>query len=241
MNTNKILLGIAIALVIYLGVSSFGFFTSIKGSGNVIRETRNLETFHALEAGGEFYITVKQGTPQQVIVESDDNILPIIITKVQHGELKISTEKASIDATKMNITIVVTNINEFDISGASTIKTIGYIKSAKMEIECSGASEANMQLDCESLDIDFSGASEGVILGNTSELEIEASGASHINCERLIANNVSADASGASSISLSARKYIRIDASGASKVNYISNGATVEIESSGASNVTKKK
>lgn len=242
MTTNRVLLGVAVGIAIYMGVSSFGLFSNLEGNGNLIKETRDLATFHAIEAGGAFNITVKQGTPQQVVVESDDNIVPIIITKVQNGELKIHTDNrmSSISPTKMNITIVVANIDELDISGASTVESVGLIKSNKMEIECSGASKATIHLNCMEVDIDFSGASKGVFQGSTTKLEIEASGASDIKCEKLIADHISADVSGASYISLSANKSLKINASGASEVEYISEGAKVTIETSGAASVKKK-
>jgi len=241
MKANKILLGVAIALVIYLGVSSFGLFSNIKGSGNVIKETRNLEVFHAIEAGGAFNITLKQGEPQQVIVETDDNIMPIIITKVKAGELEISQEKSSINATKLEVTITVSNIDDIDISGACTIKSLGLIKSNQLEIECSGAAEAEMELECKKLNLDFSGASKGAFEGKTKDLEIDASGASKVDCENVNAERVNVDASGASKVLLSANKIIDIEASGASKVVYQTEGASIKTETSGAANIKRKK
>ena len=240
MKTNKVLLGVAFALVIYLGISSFGLFSNIKGSGNVIKETRDLAEFHAIEAGGAFHITIKQGEPQSLIIEADDNIMPTIITDVKKGELEISNKNSISNPTKLNITIVVANIDDIDISGACTIKSIGFLSSNEMEFECSGASNANLQLKCRKLSLDFSGASKGVFEGVTKELAIDASGASNVDCNQMNADIVSADASGASTISFSANKIINIDASGASTINYTSNGATLEIETSGAANVHKK-
>jgi hypothetical protein len=241
MKTNKILLGVALALVIYLGISSFGLFTNIKGSGKLIKETRNLEVFHAIEAGGIYDIILKQGEPQQVTVETDDNIMPVIITKVKDGELEITQEKGSINATKLEVTITLSNIDEIDISGACTIKSIGLIKSNKLEIECSGATEAEMELECKKLDLDFSGASKGAFEGKTKDLEIEASGASKVDCENVKADVVSVDASGASKVLFSANKVINIGASGASKVIYQTEGATLQTETSGAADIQRKK
>ena len=239
MKTNKILIGVAIALAIYLGVSSFGLYNSIKGSGNVIKENRELTTFHALDVGGAFDITLRQGTPQSVIVSADDTIMPHIITKVKNGELEISTKGSLQKTTKLQIDIVVANIDNIDLSGACNLQTLDFISSNELDIECSGASSSEMQLRCKKLSIDFSGASDGTLIGSTKTLYIEASGASSLDCRKLNADVVQVDASGASSIELIANKTLDIEASGASSVDYTGK-ATATIETSGASSVDKK-
>jgi len=242
MKATKVLYGLAFGLIIYLGISSFnGFpFSTIKGSGTLSKETRDLAVFHGIDAGGAFHITVKQGEPQSVIIEADDNIIPVITTKVKSGILHISTNESINNSTKLNVTIVVANLDMLDLSGACKLKSTEAISSNEMEIDCSGASEIIIGLKCKKLEIDFSGASTGIFLGKTSTLEIESSGASKIDCYKMIANVVSVDASGASNISFSADKIIKIDASGASSINYKSNGATLEIETSGAASTHKK-
>lgn len=242
MKANKVLLGLAFGLIVYLGISSFnGFpFSGIKGSGTLSKETRDVAVFHGIDVGGAFHVTIKQGEPQSVIVETDDNIIPVITTKVKNGVLHISTDESINNYSKLDISIVVANLDMLDISGACKLKSIEAFSSNEMEMECSGASEIIMGLKCKKLDLDFSGASKGIFSGNTSVLEIEASGASNLDCYKMAANVVSVDASGASNISFSADKIIKIDASGASNINYKSNGATLEIETSGAASAQEK-
>ncbi len=239
MKTNKILLGVAFALVIYLGVSAFNSFSYIKGSGNVISETRELKTFHALDIGGAFEVKLKQGSPQSVTITSDDNLMPHITTKVKDGELEIDTKGSIQDATKLKVDIVVENIDELDLSGACNLKTLDYISSNEMEIECSGASNLYIQLKCKKLDLDFSGASDGEIIGSTKVLDIDASGACDLDCSKLNTDVLRIDASGACSIDVMAKKTIYVEASGASSVTYSGN-AVADIHTSGASSVDKK-
>jgi hypothetical protein len=241
MKTNKILFGIAIAVIIYLGISSFGVFNrnSIKGSGTLLKESRELATFHSLEVGGAFNVTLKQGSPQSVIITTDDNLMPHIITKVKNGELEIYTKGSIQRSTKLTVEIIVQNIDEIDLSGACNLQTTNYISSNNMEIEGSGASTFKMQLKCKKLSLDFSGASNADMIGSTKTLAIIASGASSIDCSKLHAEVVNIDASGASSVEVIADKLLTVDASGASSVDY-SGKASATVETSGASSVEKK-
>ena len=240
MKTNRILLGVALAFVIYLGISSFGVFSNIKGSGNVIKESRQVEVFHAIDAGGAFHITLKQGDPQQVVVEADDNIVPIIVTKVHNGVLKISQKEGAVNAKKLNIYITVANIDNVDISGACQLTSDDFFKSNHMEIECSGAAIIDMKLSNKELDLDCSGAGKVILEGEAKTMEIEASGASKIDCDKLSSEVVSVNASGASKVSFVANKLIDIDASGASEVVYQTTNAKVKSETSGAADITRK-
>lgn len=238
MKTNKILLGVALALVIYLGISAFNSFNYIKGSGNVISETRELKTFHSLDVGGAFEVNLRQGSPQSVTITSDDNLLPHIITKVKDGELEIETKGNIQNASKLIVDIVVANIDNLDLSGACKFKTLDFISSNEMEIESSGASNVSLQLKCKKLSLDFSGASNGRIYGNAKVLDIDASGACELDCKKLNAEVVRVEASGACTIDVVAKKTIYVEASGASSVNYSGN-AVADIHTSGASSVDK--
>jgi len=240
MKTSKVLLGIAIALIVYIGVTSFGFFSNIRGSGNVIKETRELAVFHSIEVGGAFKVHITQGEPQKVQIETDDNIMPQIITKVKGGDLKIYSKGSISNPTKLNIDIVVANLDDIDISGACKLVATNIFTSNKMDIDCSGASVINMGLQCKELGIDISGASVGEFNGTTKILSIEASGASNLKCQNLEASIADVEASGASNVSISADKIINIEASGSSNVDYKSNGASLEINTSGVSHVRKR-
>ena len=244
MKLNRILFGSAIALVIYITISSFGFDNFIignyiKGSGNVVKQSRKLSTFHALDVGGAFNIRLKQGSPQSVTVIADDNLQEHIITKVKGGELDISTKGNIRNAKKLEIIIVVEHIDDIELSGACNLETSNFITSNEMEIDCSGASNAKLSVKCKKLDLDFSGASEGTFLGNTKILKVEISGAANLDCENFSADVVDLEASGASNVSIVAHKTLAIDASGAASVDYKSKG-TVNIETSGAASVDKK-
>lgn len=240
MTINKVLLGVAIGIAIYLGISSFGLFTNIEGSGNLIKETRVLDDFHTIDAGSVFNIILTQGDIQKVEIETDDNLMANVITKVQKGELHISNDNNITNPTKLKVTITIPHLDEVDLSGASKIKSTGAIQGNAIEIECSGASEATLQLNFNKVELDFSGASKSQIRGNCKDLKIDASGASSIECGQMIADNVDVDVSGAAFVSFLAKKTINIEASGAANVVYKSENAKVNIETSGAADVKKK-
>ena len=71
---------------LFLGVSSLfagcHYIGGVRGDGNVIKETRSVSSFNGIEISGAFDVYLKQGTTEEVIIEADDNILPLIRTDV---------------------------------------------------------------------------------------------------------------------------------------------------------------
>jgi hypothetical protein len=53
------------------------------GSGKAATETRALPEFQAIELSGSMDLKVRQGSPQSVQVQADDNLLPLLETVVE--------------------------------------------------------------------------------------------------------------------------------------------------------------
>ena len=67
--------------------------TSVDGSGEIIAEERDVPAFNQINLRGAGKVTLTKGSYQHVQVETDDNIMPHIETKVNNGKLTISHEK----------------------------------------------------------------------------------------------------------------------------------------------------
>lgn len=192
----------------------------IKGSGNVITETRNLSGFRSVEAGGVFHVEVVAQKEFTVQLEADDNLLPLIKTEVVDGKLIISNEQRLKSSSKIIVRISAPDIEGVEVHGA-----------AKLSLK---------DVNNRSLKVDTSGASKVSVAGETVDLDIEVSGASKVDASGLKAENASVDASGASSVLLNVIGELKADASGASKIKYNGTPRSIEKRTSGASKVAQE-
>lgn len=216
-----------IVFVIALSIGLFfatgcnvGNLGSVQGSGNAKSEKRNVSGFKQIEAGGAVTLEIDAQKDFSVELEADDNLLPLIKTEVSGDTLKISTEDRISSKTKIIVKISMPELTSLDISGAS------------------GAVVSNVKTD--SLKLEASGASKIKISGEANNLESGANGASGIDAEGLTVNDADVVASGASNITVSAANNLKADASGASTILYTGEPKNVEPTSSGASSVKKK-
>ena len=97
-------------------------YEPIFGTGEVIQDDRNLSdsTFWAVEHEGIGNVYITQGSPQSVIVETDENLIDKVNTTVRNKRLTITT-KANIAPTVLNIFITMEDISELKNTGSGNI------------------------------------------------------------------------------------------------------------------------
>jgi hypothetical protein len=134
------------------------------------------------------------------------------------------------------------------LSGASDIKGALAVSSARVRMQCNGASDGSLILDktehltvkasgaCDvtinarGLDysyIEVSGASDLTLTGDGGQGEWKASGASEIHADRFAARDVSISVNGASSARVNASDNLTTKTSGASSIRYAGRPATI--------------
>lgn len=195
-------------------------FGAEHGSGRVASDVRDVREFHGIDVGGIFKVEVVIGPSSQVEVQADDNLLPLINTRVDDdGILHIESERRIKSDNDILVRVTAIDVDALDVSGASNVKVTG--------------------LQNQGLSVDASGASRVKIAGKASKVTFDVSGATKVDASDLTAEDATVDASGASHVFVNVTGRLNADASGASNVTY-SGSPTVEKKTSGASRVTSK-
>lgn len=192
----------------------------VTGSGNSASEKRGVGGFTMVEVSGVFQVEIVAGKDYSVEVQADDNILPLIETKVNGNKLQIELSESVRSKSDMIVRISAPDIQRVQSSGAAKITASG--------------------INNDAFSIDTSGASKVSVSGETSRLDIDVSGASNIDTEQLSAVNVNIDSSGASKVAVNAVNELHTQASGASRITYTGDPKTIDNHASGASSISKK-
>lgn len=220
-------------------VSGCNTIGGVHGDGNVLKETRKVSSFDGIDVSGAFDIIIRQGTAEEVTVESDANLLPLIRTEVVAGTLRIETRKPVSHPTVMKVYVTVKDLKNIDVSGAVNIDTDGRLTVSELGIDASGASEAKMELAVQLLRLDCSGASKMKFNGSATEVKMDLSGASEIFAYDLLSDSYDIEISGAGNAQVNVSKRIRAEISGAGSVKYKGSPAEVDQSVSGAGSIRK--
>lgn len=210
-----------LALVLALAACEEGFFgTGEKGSGNLVTEVREVDSFDRIDVGSAINldVVVDASVEQSVTVTYDDNLLDNLITRVQGGELALDFDG---------------NVN---LTGAAN-RVIEVITPELVALDASGATDVAVRGSESNLVIDASGASSVTVSGSAENVELDVSGASDVDLTDLSVADVALDVSGASTVTVDATGVISGEASGASTVEVRGDPASVLVETSGASSI----
>jgi hypothetical protein len=236
MKTVKNLSTLLFTIVILLASCSV---LGERGNGNVVKQERKVAAFDAIDVSGAFDIYLSLGTTQSVIVETDDNLQPLIKTEVVGNTLKIDNKKPIHDSKCMKVYVTVTDLKKIELSGAVDMETQNKLTLNELEIEISGATDASLDLAVQKLEISSSGGSKMKLSGMANKFDVDVSGAVELRAYDLLAEIVSLSISGAGEAEINVTKELNADISGAATVRYKGDPPKVDSSVSGAGSIKK--
>src|SRR5688572_19560666 len=111
----------------------------VAGSGVRTSVTRSVATFDRVDVGGEYDVVIRVGAAPSVVLEGDDNLLPLIRTEVRRGTLHIDAEEDLRSREPIRIAIGVATLNGVHSGGSSDI-ALRDVRSEAFEASVSGSS-----------------------------------------------------------------------------------------------------
>lgn len=230
-------------LLVLLTASSCNYFGGkyVRGDGNVVTRERSVSDFSGVDVSGAIDVVVTQDSAYSVRVETDNNLQDLVEIYNSNGVLQIhSRNNFNLDPSRKTIVhVAAPAIRGFYVSGASSIRSTNKMNATgPVEIDITGASDINLDINSPEVRVDMSGASKAIMKGETRDLSIEGSGASHVKAYDLLSENADIRISGASSAEIYASVKLEADASGASHIKYRGKAA-VNSNSSGASHIDR--
>lgn len=237
--------------ILFLMLLLFTVFTTHAQDVMVVNdknaELRTASGFHGIHVSNAIDLVIKQGNEEAVVVSAvDEKYRNRIKTEVKNGILRIWFDNDGLKWNwnmgdkKLRAYVSVKNIDIIQASGACDVKIDGNLNGTELKLNLSGASSFKGNINYSKLVADQSGASDVNISGKVNELNVSVSGASDFKGFELITETCVADASGASDIKITVNKDLKVQASGASDVDYKGNAVISKFNTSGASSVRKR-
>jgi hypothetical protein len=188
-----------------------------RGDGDVKSETRQIGAFTQVAAGAGIGVTVRIGPAEPLVVEAQENLLPIISTVVEGDTLHIDSTEGFTSSEPVHVTVVVPTLEGVSLSGGSPATVEG--------------------LAVTELEVGLSGGSALTASGTAHTLDLTASGGSRADLANLVSKTVTLELAGGSVANLQASESVTGVASGGGHVT-VSGAATVSVQTSGGAEVT---
>jgi hypothetical protein len=225
-------------------------------------QVRKLPNFTSIRVSNAIELYISQSNKTEVAVSAkSEEYRNRIITEVNGGTLIIRMAdnkwwKWGNEDYRVKAYVSVKDLYAITASGATNIKIVNGLSSEKLKINLEGASDLKGDIKAGTLMADLSGASslKGTVQANAlsvkgsgacafevsgsgDDLILDVSGASSVKMYDYLVKGASVDASGASSVKINVSGILKLNATGASSIDYKGAAAIKDMQSSGASSV----
>jgi phage shock protein PspC (stress-responsive transcriptional regulator)/HSP20 family molecular chaperone IbpA len=181
--------------------------------------------FKKVDIGGAYSIIIRQGAEYSVNADSEDSQeVDDLKVYVEDGTLRVkrTAEFSLFDSDKwkrIGLVITMPTVEALSLSGANKTLVTGFKGLSKLNVDISGASKSEINVETDQLTVGVSGASKATLKGSAKSANIDAHGACKVTATEMSIQNADVDASGASRVELGRVPNLNRHASGASKID----------------------
>ncbi len=239
---KKVLLKSIAALfvsILFLTSCNAQKYGRIKGSGNIINETRNVGSFEKVAVSGSFDVFLVKGNEGKLDIKIEDNLLAYLVTEVDNGKLKIKWKKGtSINTRKaVIITVYFKDIEAVSLSGSGDIIGKDLIKSNNFEVAVAGSGDIKLDVETNEMDAAISGSGDIDLEGSSENFTAAIAGSGDIDAVNLKTDKATLRISGSGGITITVINELIAKISGSGDIKYKGNPKIEDIKVSGSGDV----
>jgi hypothetical protein len=194
-------------------------WVGIRGNGHIKTDERPISAFANIDVRGAFTIEWQSGTPT-LRITTDENLLPYIDTNVSGDTLHLRTREQIRPTHGIRVVISSPTRAGARISGAVKLDA-KQLSGTRFALEARGASRVSLD-------------------GNIDELLADLTGASELAAGGLQTKTAEISTTGAGDAEIAVAETLKVAITGAGKVKYSGNPATIEKHITGAGSIRHK-
>ena len=217
---KKLLLILFLIITTIIIIVSCYPMNSIKGSGKIVSEDRELTNFSSIKLLGSIDVNINYSDNYDCTVRGDDNLISIIKTEVVNNHLQISTTKSYSTTDGLVVNVNAQEYDEVFISGSGDINIIDF--------------------NNETLSLNINGSGDITANGEVNTLFAKISGSGDIISTELKSKSVTITINGSGDAKIWASDSISAKINGSGDIEYYGNPTNVESKINGSGDIVKK-
>jgi len=213
----------------------------LDGNGKVITQTRTVDNnFSKIDVSRGLTVTLEQARNYEVVVEADENLLTHITTHVENGTLIISTDQNIDEAKAKNVQVKLPSLTALTTTSGSSTSTKNTFTGTDIVVKTSSGSASNLNFEIDNIKCEASSGSALTLKGKALQCNVAASSGSALNAKNLLVNDVKAEATSGSTLSVHPIISLKSHASSGSNITYEGDPKSVTKEESSGGSVSKQ-
>jgi hypothetical protein len=195
----------------------------VRGSGNVIEETRKVSGFDTVILKGIGNIYIEQGTSEGLRIEAEDNLIELMEIEVVGDQLEIGFENViNLRPTKpINFYVTMIEVESIQLLGSGNINA-GPITTDEIRLVLAGSGNITAEdLDVELVRADLPGSGDITLGGSAMRQEIRLLGSGDYEGRDLASEEADISIAGSGNVTVDASEQLDITIAGSGTVRYI--------------------
>lgn len=222
---------------VFVSITVFG--CGIEGSGNVITELRNLQSFTGIDLRNTANVYITRGDVQEIKIEAEDNIVPLIFTEIKNDELVIRCQEDIHTTRAVNIFITVKNLCLMELSGSGSMVTRSFFSCDHMNVRLSGSGDIKASINTKSLKATLAGSGNMELNGSAVESDVRISGSGDVNAQQMRSFTSAVSISGSGSGKVDVANDLTVNITGSGNVLYLSEPGHIQSRITGSGAIQK--
>jgi Putative auto-transporter adhesin, head GIN domain len=213
--------GIALAFAPLL---AHGASDAVRGSGTATTQRRDVGAFTGIALGAPIAVVLRAASRESIEIVGDDNILPLIETRITGSGNRRSLEIVLPRNTRIEprtpvvMTVDYVRIEALSIGGSGRISGSG-LKAGKLAASIGGAGTMTLAgVDADQLEVAIGGSGNLISDGRARKLSVSIAGSGTCAAERLVAGDVSVSMAGSGSARVHAENSLHASIVGSGDV-----------------------
>jgi hypothetical protein len=235
-------------------------FPQVRGNGNVEKQERSIGDFSGIVVRSGIDLLVTQGEQQKVVIETDENLQPYIITEVESGILYIYVQKNTriSRSSAMDAHVTVDQLNKLNYSGGGdlileiTCEKIKVSSAGGGDVSASagsnvsqagfsllGGGDLSLEISAGDLVISMGGGGDAELRGSAGKMACDIKSGGNLNAPDFRVKAAKIELSGGGDARIHVDEELLLNASGGSQI-YISGDPHIDANLSGGSELHRE-
>ena len=214
-----------------------GSWSCLRGNGIKAEETRDLDFFNRFSSEGDYDIVVISDTVYSIHIETDENLIPYIRTRISGTHLVIDqgTRKCLRPELPILVTIRVPEVHLMELVGSGQI-TADNLNTNELRAEISGSGRIDLRgLDVGILEGMITGQGDLIFWGDAVNADFDITGSGLVDAYNLTTRTCIASISGSGNMQVNVERHLDVNISGSGNIYYRGNpSVSTNISGSGS-------
>ena len=201
---------------------TWGPGSTVEGSGKIVEDNRSVPVFQKLRLDGGFDVRVQIGGPVRVVVRADDNLLPLIATRVEGDTLVVGTERDQNvhSRGKVLVTVTVPALSAAAVRGSGDLSIDG-ASGGPFDLALSGSGDVRMGgANLSRLSASLAGSGDIRLQGRADTASFSIAGSGDIHAAGLQTRSTKVSIAGSGDAEVQASELLDVNIAGSGDVRY---------------------